>query len=242
MLGLLMTVLVFSLLFLLSFSGMALLVWQMARLLMLLFPFSLYEAMLLSTFFTSFGAYVVWRFSGLTDTLTEAQEEAGRVSRRMGQGPRTDREHVEELLASGDFEREGYKFIPTERFYGADSKRTWEKWLTKEIANDIYAEFQSKPSIVPNSNDTQLQELAIRLAEFGISILKRKTTRARKLTITKSQLVREIEKSGQRAYDDMIIRLAVSAQNMNIDYYYDALIEVVHKKRWKQLTTIEDEA
>lgn len=236
------TFLVFSLIFLVCFSGMTAVVWLMAQVLRLLFSFSLFEAMLLSTFFSSFAAYTLYQFSGLADALSEAREDAELISRGINRVRRIDTDMVDEIVATENYDRDAYKYIPADRFYKDESERTWENWLLKEIANDIYAEFQHKASVVPNLNDTQTQELAIRLSEFGVNILKRKTSRARKLTITKNQLMREIEKSGQRAYDDIILRLAVSSQNMNADYYYGALLEVVHNKRWKQPATIKDEA
>lgn len=236
------TILIFCLVFLLSFSGMTLVVWLMARLLMFIFPLSIFEAMLLSSIFSSFGAYNVWKFSGLGDMLDNLNQTADLIADEMQREKSTDSKIFEELATFREYERDTYKFIPNKRFYDSSSQRTWENWLLKEIANDIYAEFQHKTNVVPNLNETQSQELAIRLAEFGINILKRKTARARKLTITKNQLVREIEKNGQRAYDDMIIKLAVSAQNMNIDYYYQPLLEVVHNKHWQQPATINDDA
>ena len=228
--------LLYIILFLLFFSGALFLVWIMARVLMLIFAFTIFEAMLLSIFFSGFAISVIFYFSGVVDTLDENISETRRVNNRI---------RPISLSAAGieslGFDRDEYAYIPNGRFYKSTSERTWEKWLSKEIANDIYAEFQRKPSTIPNLNDTQMRELAIRLADFSIDILKRKTTRARKLTITKNQLAREVQKNGQRAYDDPIIKVAVSAYNMNTDYYYDELINVVHKKKWSQLATVEDE-
>lgn len=240
MLATLSILFVYLLVFLLSFSGMTLVIWIMARLLMLIFPFSLFEAMLLSTFFSSFATYALMRFHGITEDVHGEIKEIEKSS-TLHNHFRTARLSDIELDRS-DFDRDDYKYISDTRFYKDSSERTWENWLRKEIANDIYAEFQQKSKAVSNLNDTQSQELAVRLAEFGVNILKRKTSRTRKLTITKNQLTREVEKNGQRAYDDMIIRLAVAAQNMNMGFYYDTLIEVVRNNQWNQQATIDDEA
>jgi len=237
MLAFLGILLLYGVVFLFAFSGMTLVVWVMARVLMLIFPFSIFEAMLLSTFFSSFAAYVLAKFSGITEEINEEVDRARQLNNHI----RTVRLPSSEL-DTRSFDRDDYKYIPDERFYKSASDRTWENWLLKEIANDVYAEFQHKSNVLPNLNDAQTRELAIRLTEFSVEILKRKTARARKLTITKNQLMREVEKNGQRAYDDAIVKLAVSAHNMNMGYYYDTLIDVVHDKKWTQAATIEDEA
>lgn len=125
-----------------------------------------------------------------------------------------------------------HQTIPQERFYQTESERTWEVWLHAELANDIYAEFQDAPGSVSNLNPTQVQELSIRLAEAGINIIKRKTGRARRLSVSRNDLRSELNHMGQKAYEDDILQMALAAINMNLNYFRDPLRAVLHNKSW----------
>lgn len=133
-----------------------------------------------------------------------------------------------------------HQIIPQERFFKESSERTWEAWLHAELSNDIYAEFQDMPNSVSNLNATQVQELSIRLAEAGMNLIKRKTGRARRLTVSINDLRRELNRMGQRAYDDEILMMALAAINMNLNFFSDPLREVIRDQRWTQLAEIPE--
>lgn len=137
-------------------------------------------------------------------------------------------------------QRAEYQTIPQERFYKSADERTWEAWLRAEVANDVYAEFQDAPRTVTNLNHAQLQELAIRLAQAGVNVIKRKTGRARRLSTNLNDLRRELLNMGQRAYDEDILRLALSAINMNLNFFEQPLREVMRTQDWDEPATIPE--
>jgi ATP-dependent Clp protease ATP-binding subunit ClpA len=84
--------------------------------------------------------------------------------------------------------------------------------------------------------DRQLQELAIRLADTAVAILKAKSSRTKRLEITKTAMERQMTKSGQRPYDDDILSLAVDAIGASLDYYYEDFVAVIWGRLWSEPT------
>ncbi len=185
--------------------------------------FSYFEATLLSTIFALITFYILRAVARLFIPAELTQK--GGVDR--WDTPENERP-------------DEYQTIPMGRFYESAKERTWENWLQAEVANDIYAEFQDAPSTVANLNHTQLQELSIRLAQAGVNMIKRKTGRARRLSSTLNDLRRELNNMGQRAYDEDILRMALSAINMNLNFFEDPLREVIRSQQWDQLATIPE--
>lgn len=141
------------------------------------------------------------------------------------------------MVSISDFAAEPYDDyeeyeIPATRFFETEQDKTWEAWFRFQIANSIYDEFQISPQPVAPMGDKQLQELAIRLADTAMSLLKSKTTRAKRLTITLNALKRQMTKAGQRPYDDDILRLAVEAINDTLDFQEEVLRHVIQHKLW----------
>lgn len=184
---------------------------------------SLFEATLLGTIFGVITLYAVRVVAGnfLPDELTPGSSETG-------------------WRGSDDSEADEYQTIPQERFFADSSSRTWEAWLEAELANDIYAEFQEAPDTVSNLNPMQIQELSIRLAEAGVNIIQRKTGRSRHLSCNLNDLRRELNRNGQKAYDEDILRMALAAINMNLNFYEDALRDVIRSKSWNHPATIPE--
>lgn len=185
--------------------------------------FSYFEATLLSTIFALISFYILRAVARLF-VPAELMQKGG----------------VDRWDAQENERPDEYQTIPTDRFYKSAKERTWENWLQAEVANDIYAEFQDAPSTVANLNHAQLQELSIRLAQAGVNIIKRKTGRARHLSSNLSDLRRELNSMGQRAYDDDILRMALSAINMNLNFFEDPLREVIRSQQWEHLATIPE--
>jgi hypothetical protein len=215
LLTLLLILLVLLLIFGVGFGLVTLFVTGVAWVLRWAFPFTVFEAMLLGAVLSACTLYVVLgiiRFffpveSLRLPTMGGEEEEDGEVK--------------------------AYKRIATSRFYKSTETRTWEAWLREEIANDIYVEFQDEPRTVSNMNETQVQELSIRLSELALTILKRKTARVRDLTMNVSTLKRELQRMGQRAYDDKILQLAVNAINTNVDFFEEDILEVIRTQSWQ---------
>ncbi|MEA3341810.1 MAG: hypothetical protein U9R15_17735 [Chloroflexota bacterium] len=150
---------------------------------------------------------------------------------------------IPRLLSDPDFydyeddeEDEYYDDIPTSRFFKTSAEQTWGTWFRYEIANDIYVEFQAAPKRIAPMGDRQLQELAIRLADIAVAILKAKTSRAKRLEITKSALQRQMTRNGQRPYDDDILNLAANAIGASLEYYYEDFIDVIQGRLWNEPT------
>lgn len=129
---------------------------------------------------------------------------------------------------------EDYEQIPASRFYKTEADKTWEAWFRFQIANGIYVEFQDSEQPVAPMGEKQLQELAIRLADMTISLLKSKSPRAKQLKITVAALKRQMNKMGQRPYDDDILELAAIAINDELDFHYEDVMMVIRSKMWNK--------
>jgi hypothetical protein len=128
-----------------------------------------------------------------------------------------------------------YNQIPASRFYKTEADKTWEAWFRFQIANSIYIEFQDAEQPVAPMGEKQLQELAIRLADITISLLKSKSPRAKQLKVSVPALKRQMNQMGQRPYDDDILELAAEAINQELDYHYEDIIMVIRSKMWHKL-------
>lgn len=126
---------------------------------------------------------------------------------------------------------DGYEVIPESRFYKDKGGKTWEAWVKHEIANGIYEEMQGSDVSFGSMGKQQLQELAIRLADIGVAVLKTKA-KNRTLRVTISNLRSQMKKINQRPYDNDILELAVEAINDELEY--EETIDVVRGKMWKQ--------
>lgn len=131
------------------------------------------------------------------------------------------------------YEEDDFDQIPPDRFYRSHTDKTWEAWLRHHLANSIYYEFQESPQPVAPMGKKQIQELAIRLADLSVDILKSKSVRAKRLNISATTLKKQMTKIGQRPYDDDILGLAAIAINSEVSYHYEELLRVIHTKLWK---------
>jgi hypothetical protein len=133
----------------------------------------------------------------------------------------------------GEFDDEDdYNRIPSSRFFKNDVERTWETWLRYHLANSVYMEFQDSPQPVAPMGDKQQQELAIRLADLSIALLKSKSPRGRRVNVNMTDLKRQMDKMGQRHYDDNILQLALMALNDELVYHTDEILDVIRLKLW----------
>ncbi len=127
-----------------------------------------------------------------------------------------------------------YDEIPPDRFFKMGFEKTWETWLHYEFANDIYVEFQDYPQRIAPTGDRQLQELAVRLAEVAVAILKTKPPRTKRLHLSPGALKQQLIKMGQRPYDDDILNLAAEVINDYMSDHQPELLWVIGQKLWDE--------
>lgn len=132
---------------------------------------------------------------------------------------------------SGEFD--DIKLIPEERVFKSESDHTLENQYRFEIANQIYEEFQDAPSQFSSMNDKQQQELALRLAEIALAILKNKPARAAQLNISKNAFKKQMQKMNQQPYGDDILDTALMGINNYIFENFEDLSESIHQKDWQ---------
>ncbi len=179
-------------------------------LLTLFLPFSLFEGTLLGLISVGMVAFALQRIlSSEISPFSDYEDEDGELFDILN----------------------GYEVIPENRFYKDKASRTWEAWVKHEIANGIYEEMQDSDVSFASMGKQQLQELAIRLADIGIAVLKTKA-KNRTLRVTVANLRSRMKKINQRPYDNDILELAVEAINDELEY--EETIDVVRGKLWNQ--------
>ncbi len=125
--------------------------------------------------------------------------------------------------------------IPPQRFYQSEAEKTNEAWFRYEMANAIYWDFDQDDGINTTMNDTEMKELAIRLSEVLVGALKsQKPKQGRPVRVTVTQLKKQMDKMGQRPYDDDIMRTAVSGINEMFDYDED-LAAIAQVQNWDEM-------
>lgn len=129
-------------------------------------------------------------------------------------------------------EEEAYP-IPAGRFYKSNQERTLEAWFRYEIANAIYTALDESPKARGSMNDSQLKELAIRLIDIAVAILKRRPANAPRLAVSAVALRQEMERIEQTPYDESILEEASEAINEEVEAN-DDLAAVIRNKSWKQ--------
>ena len=75
------------------------------------------------------------------------------------------------------------------------------------------------------------------MADAGLNIIKRETGRAQRLKASLKDLQQELNEMGQRHYEDAVLRLALAAINMNMNFFGEKLREIIGTQRWNQPTT-----
>ncbi len=170
-------------------------------------PFSLFEATLLSMIATMI-IWTVWR-----NILSSVRDF----------GPDVDEEEPEW----------GLDEIPPSRFYRTDADRTWENWFRYILANATYEDFLNS-GWTAQMNEGQLKELSIRLTDAAIAGLKAKSSRTKRLRVSKGMLKHEITKMGQKPYDDDILDTAVSAINDELGSLQEELRDVIRGRLWNE--------
>jgi hypothetical protein len=175
-------------------------------------PFSLFEGSFMVMAATVIVAYIISRVTS-SPLYSEDEDEDEDF----------DADEIDEAL--------GYK-IPSSRFYESEETKTWEAYFRYGLANNINLEFERNPRATGRMNETQVQELSIRLADMIVSLLKRRSARKR-LALTVAELKKHMESQGQKPYDDDILMLATKAANIGLTMPIHA--SIVHDKLWDKL-------
>ena len=123
--------------------------------------------------------------------------------------------------------------IPPSRFYKTDADRTWENWFRYILANTTYEDFLDS-GWTAHMNDRQLQELSIRLTDAAVAALKAKSSRTKRLRVSKGMLKNEMTKMGQQPYDDDILDIAINAINDELGTLQEELRDVIRGKLWNE--------
>lgn len=127
--------------------------------------------------------------------------------------------------------------IPTTRFWKRMENRTREKVFHYVLSNEIYDNASLTPQARGLMNDQQLQELAIRLGEIAIQVLKRKRRNVRTLAINVGQLRQEMQKMGLQPYDDDMLRLTAETVNDLLEEDEEEIgffADMIRNKRWQE--------
>ena len=128
---------------------------------------------------------------------------------------RYDADEDDEEDDDEDWETEGYP-IPVQRFARTEEDRTNENWFRYELANGITLNIKSSSQARGLMNDTQIQELAIRVTDILVELIKEKPQQARRISVT--TLKKTMHQMKMTPYDDAILRLAIAALKSQLNY------------------------
>ena len=203
---------IFIILLIGSLAITLLILWStgLSWLLIKLLPFTLFEGALLIMLATIFILYTVIKV--LADPPQRATDDFP-----LGTAP-----HQKDMISE-------------DRFWKDADEKTNEAWFRYTIANMLYAEI-SDLELDLTLGKAQQKELAIRLTDIVVAMLKARKYRrgARRVAITLPQLKDQMEKMGQRPYDEDILETTVAAINMHLAYDED-LVDIVVDKTWNEV-------
>ena len=141
-----------------------------------------------------------------------------------------------EMLAEEPIDVPSY-VIPHSRFYPSEADKTWEGWFRFELANRLYDALAAAPRLTGRPDKSQRQELAIRLTDVGIILLKAKTGRGRQVRTRLADWQAQMTKQGLKPYDEALLRLAMTTLHNTLAV---PLFEhVVRAKLWDQLAHLD---
>lgn len=126
--------------------------------------------------------------------------------------------------------------IASERFYPAKGPVTSEAWFRYEMANDIYWELTDTDPVMTSMGELETKELAIRLTDVVVELLKNRTSRSSRINVTKNQLMQQMKKMDLRPYDDDILEAAADAASLRLSYD-EMMADIVREKSWADIET-----
>ncbi len=121
--------------------------------------------------------------------------------------------------------------IPLERFEVEETGSFNEESLFRyHVANAVFDGLDNLPRSVGMNSEQQIIELAVRLTDPMVNILKRRKKKVSVVTISKAALIKELRREGLRPYDDDILETAVEYTNLALDNL--DMVELVNGKLW----------
>ncbi len=118
--------------------------------------------------------------------------------------------------------------IPPQRFAMAQHERTAENWLRYDFANELALAIENSPPAKGLMNDKQVHELAIRLSDMIVQMVKEKPASASRFTLV--ALKRRMTKMGLSPYDDAILQVALRTWNEELSY--EEVRDIINNKLW----------
>jgi hypothetical protein len=121
---------------------------------------------------------------------------------------------------------------PHTRFYPSETDKTWEAWFRFELANRLYDALAASPRVTGRLDKSQRQELAVRLADIGIALLKAKIGRGRQVRTRLADWQAYMANQGLKPYDEALLRLAMTTVHTTLAA--PVFERVVRAKLWDQ--------
>ncbi|MCL4868002.1 MAG: hypothetical protein KJ063_03455 [Anaerolineae bacterium] len=118
--------------------------------------------------------------------------------------------------------------IPSQRFAPTHNERTGENWLRYDLANELALAIDDTPAAKGLMNEKQIHELAIRLSNMIVTMVKDKPEVA--LHINLPTLKKQMSKMGLSPYDDAILRVTLQTWKEEIDY--PEVRELIYEQLW----------
>ncbi len=155
--------------------------------------------------------------------------------KRLSKGP----DDFSDLLDDDfDLDDPPFDIIPPSRFIEDDGVPTWRNWFQYLFANDIYGEMTVFGDHIAPINDSQKQELSIRLSDVIVAILSAKPASTKRLRITREQVKKKMTKMGMRPYDDDILDLALAAIDENLIIFQSQIVNIIRTRSWDRPSDI----
>lgn len=143
-----------------------------------------------------------------------------------------DFREIHEELGEDLFDEDGEEMpIPQARFMGNGAEQTGEVFFRYIVANSICRQMNQNLSVRGRMNDTEVQELSIRLADAVVFVFRRKPVHTLRYQVTVSGLRGAFNKMGQRPYDADILELAVVTVNEALMTDPDLAV-IARDRRW----------
>ncbi len=132
-----------------------------------------------------------------------------------------------------DGEEAWEEVFPLEQFQQAGNPLTWEVFFKHRLANWVYIDISTELRSAHLANPGQREALALRLTDVAFDVLKG-CKRVSPVSLTLAAMKKEMERTGQRPYDDDILQIAVGATNLLLASDAE-LAQVARQKRWGEL-------
>lgn len=124
---------------------------------------------------------------------------------------------------------EDYPISP-QRFAPTHSQRTGENWLRYGLANELALAIDDSPPAKGLMNEKQIHELAIRLGDMIVALVREKPEIANRLNIP--TLKKQMAKMGLSPYDDAILQVAIRIWKEQLSY--PEIRDLVNQKLWNE--------